>query len=188
MIRKLNAKNSALNVGHLNVGDDIVTSKTNIADVLADTFAEKSSSSNYSTTYQKFKNSKQKIKLNFKSNNKEHYNEDFTIKELRTALKKCHDTTVGCDDIHYQFLKYLSFRSLDSLLRIYNQVWHTGFLPDSWKEAVPKPGKDSTNPANYRPIALTNCICKTMKRMVNNRLVQFLEKKQTYYYRSERFS
>ena len=182
MIRKISGKNSSLNVGHLNVGDDVVTSKTDIADALADTFAEKSSSSNYSAAFQKFQNTKEKTKLNFESNNNEHYNKDFTMKELKKALKKCHDTAVGCDDIHYQFLKHLPFRSLDSLLRIFNQIWHTGILPDSWREAIvipiPKPGKDSTNPANYRPIALTSCICKTMERMVNDRLVWFLEKKQ----------
>ena len=70
--------------------------------------------------------------------------------------------------------------SLDCLLSIFNHVWKTGILPDSWKEAIvipiPKPGKDSSNPANYRPIALTSCICKTMERMVNDRLVWFLEK------------
>ena len=103
MIRKINGKNSSLNVGHLNIGDDVVTSKADIADVLADTFAEKSSSCNYSTTFQKFQNSKEKIKLNFKSNNSEQHNKDFAIKELKKALKKCHDTAVGCDDIHYQF-------------------------------------------------------------------------------------
>ena len=180
MIRKINGKNSSLNIGHLNVGDYVVASKADIADVLADTFVEKSSSANYSTAFQKFQNFKEKTKLNFKSNYDELYNKDFTIKELRKALKKCHDTAVGCDDIHYQFMKHLPFRSLDSLLRIFNQVWHTGILPDSWKEAIvipiPKPGKDSTNPANYRPIALTNCICKTMERMVNDRLVWYLEK------------
>ena len=157
MIRKINGKNSTLNVGHLNVDDDVVTSKADIADVLADVFAEKSSSSNYSTSFQKFQNSKEKTKLYFKSNNDEHYNKDFTIKELRKTLKKCHDTAVGSDDIHYQFLKHLPLRSLESLLRIFNHIWHTGILPDSWKEAIvipiPKPGKDSTNPANYRPIA-----------------------------------
>ena len=180
MIRKINGKNSSLNVGHLNVGDDVLASKADIADVLADTFAEKSSSSNYLASFQKLKNTKEKTKINFKSNNSEQYNKDFTIKELKKALKKCHDTAVGCDDIHYQFLKHLPFRSLDSLLRMYNQIWHTCILPDSWNEAIvipiPKPGKDSTNPANYRPIALTSCICKTMERMVNDRLVWFLEK------------
>ena len=147
---------------------------------MADTFAEKSSSCNYSTSFQKFQNLKEKTKLNFKSNNDEHNNKDFTIKEMKKALRKCHDTAVGSDDINFKFLKHLPLRSLDSLLCIFNHIWHSGILPDSWKEAIiipiPKPGKDSTNPANYRCIALTSCICKTMERMVNDRLVWFLEK------------
>ena len=53
MIRKINGKNSTSNVGHLNTGDDVVTSKTEI------TFAAKSSSSNYSTVFQKFQNTKE---------------------------------------------------------------------------------------------------------------------------------
>ena len=100
----------------------------------------------------KFQNSKENVKLNFKSDNTEQYNKDFTLKELKKALQKCHDTAVGNDDIHYQFLKHLPIRSLDCLLRIFNQVWKTGILPDSWKEAIvipiPKPGKDSSDPAN----------------------------------------
>ena len=54
-----------------------------------------------------------------------------------------------------------------------------GHFPLSWSQAIvipiPKPGKDNTDPNNYRPIALTSCICKTMDRMINKRLVWFLE-------------
>ena len=60
MIWKINGKNSSLNVG-----DDFVTSKADIEDVLADTFQAKSSSSNYSTSFQKFKNTKEKNKVKF---------------------------------------------------------------------------------------------------------------------------
>ena len=40
---------------------------------------------------------------------------------------------------------------------------------------IPKPGKDHAEPTNYRPIALTSCICKTLGRMINTRLVWYLE-------------
>jgi hypothetical protein len=32
---------------------------------------------------------------------------------------------------------------------------------------IPKPGKDHSEPSNYRPIALSSCVCKTMERMIN---------------------
>ena len=180
MIRKIQGKSASSGVGHLKTQDGDATSKEDIANTLADSFAKKSSSSNYSPKFQKFQKQKEKCKLNFKSNNEEAYNKSFTLKELKTALKKCHDTAVGSDDIHYQFLKHLPNQSLLCLLDVYNRIWETGILPRSWKEAIvvpiPKPGKDSTNPGNYRPIALTSCICKTMERMVNDRLVWFLEK------------
>jgi len=31
---------------------------------------------------------------------------------------------------------------------------------------ISKPGKDTTNPTNYRPIALTSCVCKIMERVI----------------------
>ena len=43
---------------------------------------------------------------------------------------------------------------------------------------IPKPNKDLSDPTNYRPIALTSCLCKTMERMVNDRLVWVLESKK----------
>jgi len=39
-----------------------------------------------------------------------------------------------------------------------------------------KPGKDKSDSSNYRPIALTSCICKIMERMINDRLVWYLER------------
>ena len=60
-----------------------------------------------------------------------------------------------------------------------NNIWESGDLPSIWKLAtvvpIPKPSKDHTDPINYRPIALTSCVCKTLERMVNDRLVWFLE-------------
>ena len=40
---------------------------------------------------------------------------------------------------------------------------------------IPKPGKDHSKSINYRPIALTSCFGKTVERIVNNRLLDYLE-------------
>ena len=59
-------------------------------------------------------------------------------------------------------------------------IWFAGNFPPSWLTStvipVPKPAKDASDPNNYRPIALTSCLCKVMERMVNNRLVWFSER------------
>ena len=58
-------------------------------------------------------------------------------------------------------------------------MWLPEKIPFSWKEAIivpiPRPNRDLLGPTNYRPIALTSCLCKTIERMVNGRLVRLLE-------------
>ena len=58
-------------------------------------------------------------------------------------------------------------------------MWETRKFPASWELAtiipIPKPGKDHTEPTNYRPIALPSCLCKTLERMLNATLVWYLE-------------
>ena len=53
------------------------------------------------------------------------------------------------------------------LFNIFNKIWISGEFPCDLRKAmispIPKPGKDPTNPTNYRPIALTSCICKTIE-------------------------
>ena len=54
-----------------------------------------------------------------------------------------------------------------------------GDFPEDWRLAtvipIPKPGKDHAEPTNYRPIALTSCLCKTLERMINKKLIWYLE-------------
>ncbi|KAG8174197.1 hypothetical protein JTE90_021707 [Oedothorax gibbosus] len=60
-------------------------------------------------------------------------------------------------------------------------IWNEKVFPTSWQRAIvipiAKPEKDPQNAGNYRPIALTSCLCKLMERMVNARLVYCLEEK-----------
>ena len=95
------------------------------------------------------------------------------------AIKQSHDSATGQDEIHYQMLKHLPESSLQALLGIFNHIWTTGDFPENWRLAtvipIPKPGKDHAEPTNYRPIALTSCLCKTLERMINKRLIWYLE-------------
>ncbi|GBM88353.1 putative RNA-directed DNA polymerase from transposon X-element, partial [Araneus ventricosus] len=107
------------------------------------------------------------------------YNTPFTFEELKIALDKSRPTSPGPDKIHYTMIKNLSENSMRTLLLLYNRIWLEECFPVAWREAVvipiPKPGKDPQVPNNYRPIALTSCLCKLMERMVNSRLVHCLE-------------
>ena len=112
--------------------------------------------------------------MNFKSQNSEIYNKDFNLDELVEAIQLSHDSATGPDEIHYQMLKHLPENSLETLLNIFNYIWTIGKFPEDWTYAtiipIPKPGKDPAEPNNYRLIALTSCLCKTLERMINKRL------------------
>ena len=122
---------------------------------------------------------KEKRRLDFSSKNEEEYNLPFSMTELRQSLQRANDSAIGLDQVHYQLLTHLPNSALFVLLKVYNHVWESSCFPPSWREAVviniPKPGKDRSDPGNFRPIALTSCLCKTMERMINARLMWSLE-------------
>ena len=115
----------------------------------------------------------------------EDYNSDFSLSELRNALKISANTATGNDEISYSMLRNLSPVSQLFLLSLYNRIWHEHTFPTEWSLSVilpfRKPGKDGTQPLHYRPIALTSCICKVMERMVNIRLVWNLERDDVFH-------
>ncbi|GBN73656.1 RNA-directed DNA polymerase from mobile element jockey [Araneus ventricosus] len=76
-------------------------------------------------------------------------------------------------------IKHLTPESQNALLHFYNRIWQEQYFPTLWQQAIIipllKPGKDPKIPSNYRPIALTCCLCKLLERMINRRLVYYLE-------------
>ena len=196
MIRKITGKNLASPMHHLK--DDngtLITDRVQIANTLGAAIKKSSSSNNYSKEFQSIKAQKEKQKFNFKTNRNLRYDKKFTLRDLKPSLKKSNNSSPGPDQIHYEILRHLPIETLHILLDIINETWKSDTFPESWREAliisIPKPGEDHFNPLSYRPIALTSCICKTEERMVNERLVWYLEKngllaKQQCGYRSNR--
>ena len=133
-----------------------------------------SSSTNSNIEFLKYKDKKEKQKLNFTSGDTESYNKLFSLSELKEVIQKSHNTAVSPDEIHYEFLRQLPSKSLEYLLTALNDIWKNSKLPESCKLAtiiaIPKPGKNNYA-SKYRPIALTSCL----ERMVNKRLVWFIE-------------
>ncbi len=103
----------------------------------------------------------------------------FTMEEMKRAIARAGITSPGKNEICYIMLKHLGVLASIKLLGFYNEIWEKGKLPTGWKESViipiRKPGKDPSNPKNYRPIALTSHIGKIMERMITERIAFYLE-------------
>ena len=163
----------------LRSGSVYYTEREEIAEKLAETFAKVSSEENYNPTFLRYKIAAEQTSLNFKSTNTEPYNNPFTMQELKDAINTNKDTAPGPDGIHNRMLKNIPENSLIQLLNIFNRLYDTGFIPKEWKQAtivpIAKPDKDRQDPTNYRPISLTSCLCKTFEKIINRRLMEYLE-------------
>ena len=157
----------------------LITDRVEIANRLGAAIEKSSSTNHYSKEFQSIKAQKEKQKINFKTDRNLRYNKKFTLRDFKRSLKKSYNSSCP-DQIHYEILRHLPIETLRILLDITNETWKSDTFPESWREAliisIPKPRKDHFYPLEYRPIALTSCICKTVERMVNERLVWCLER------------
>ena len=98
-----------------------------------------------------------------------------TLSELHAALRQLKTKkSPGPDGITNEMIIHLGCLATGKLLEIYNLTWREGQLPQIWREAtmipIHKAGKDRNKASSYRPISLTSVVCKTMERIVNQRL------------------
>ena len=179
IVNKIKGKTNKESVTCLNVDGEIVTDKKDVTNTLAESFHQNSSSSHYCAEFQAIKERVESKSCSFPEDDGKDYNLPFNMNELIDAILKSNNSAPGPDEIHYQIIRHLPKECLQILLSLFNRIWTTDYFPSSWREAViipvPKPGKDHSNPNNYRPIALTSCLCKTMERMVYVRLLWELE-------------
>lgn len=158
----------------------ITSNPTEIANTLAETYAKNSNDSNSDDAFLNYKNNTESMPENqIFTDTDQPFNTPFNIHELRTALHRCKNSSPGPDNIPNIFLKNLPEIALQHLLTIYNHIWNNMIFPKKWREAIVipihKPGKDISKPTSYRPISLTNTLCKLLEKMVNRRLIWHLE-------------
>lgn len=150
-----------------------------ICNKLAEAFHSVSKVDNYNAEFKQIKVMEEEINLNFTSENNETYNQPFSLSELQLVLSSCKNTSPGFDNITSRMLKELPDTATSYLLSILNRFYLTDFFPEQWNQSIiipiPKPNKDHSSPINYRPIALTSVLCKTLEKLINNRLLDYLE-------------
>ena len=180
MIRKISGKLKSPSFTHLNTKRRTkASSKEEIANTLGETFLDNSSSRNYSEKFQNIKKQEERSNLISPLQILKNITVCLTLQNLK-MLSQCQKIQLqALMTSIYRMLKHLPETALDTLLHIFNGIWKTGGFPESWRLAtvipIPKPGKDHAEPTNYRPRALTSCLCKTLERMINKRLVWYLE-------------
>ena len=79
IIQRIKGNGTKSTIKHLNCDDDILTSKKDIANVLAKSMSKVSSAANYDSNFKSFKTKQEQHKLNFTSDNgEEDYKELFS--------------------------------------------------------------------------------------------------------------
>lgn len=102
---------------------------------------------------------------------------DEIIKSLKT------DSATGWDNISTNFLKRYSQILVPLLTHIFNTSLDTGTFPRHFKKAIIHPihkTGDTHCVNNYRPIAVLSSISKILERIVNKRIVKYLEDKKLF--------
>ena len=161
---------SAPNEALLHKGKTITSNKAK-ADTFAKNYAQVSSLS-----FSKDERSAiRDVKKSLDKQPGEHTCPPFTMRELKTALRKMkRKGAPGSDDIPPAFLKELGPKALTELLEIFNYSFLNADIPQFWRHAfiipILKAGKPACDVDSFRPISLTSCVVKLLERMISNRL------------------
>ena len=103
----------------------------------------------------------------------------FSTRKVRKALLQLNTSkSSGPDSIPAIVLKSCAPELAPVLNKLFQLSHNLSIFPSSWKLAhvfpIPKQG-DKSDPSNYRPIAITSLISKTMETIVTKQLLAFLE-------------
>ena len=161
-------------------GAGVTSDSAEVANILAGSLASASSDRSYTRQFIRYKTSREEKVLNFRSNHEMDYNEPITAEEFKQCLAATHETSPGKDRITYSMIKNAHQSMKNRILHLYNRIFNEGIFPSAWRVSIIipilKPEKDPLDPSSYRPISLTSCLCKLLEKILNCRLMWFLER------------
>ena len=101
------------------------------------------------------------------------------IYHIKSVLGKMKDKSPGKSGIRKNLITQMPIIALQKLKDILNLSLSMGYFPDLFKIAllclIEKEGKDNTNVINYRPISLLEIPGKIFEKIINERIMAFLE-------------
>ena len=183
--KKVKAMNNTRSNKTVLLKDDgrVISDPAEVSEQFANHFAIVSSGRTSDSSFEEIKNKLENTTIVFSKDNRDNYNKSISFQELKLAINSCNSKSTGPDKIPFQLFKQLSDQHVNELLGLFNYIFNTG-IPDQWRESIVipivKPNKNTSDPNSYRPIALTNCSCKIMEKILNWRLQRHLEKNLLY--------
>lgn len=103
------------------------------------------------------------------------FDREFSMEELDRALGCTKsNSSPGLDRVDYDMIKKLSFKFKEELLKIFNFCFLNSYMMGIWKKNqvifIDKVGKEKV-----RPITMSSCVSKVLERLINERLVWWVE-------------
>lgn len=108
----------------------------------------------------------------------------FSVNEVKTMIKKNINPkkSPGFDLITGKMIRELPQKGIQLFTYISNAIIRIGYFPNQWKIAqiilIPKPGKDATQVASYRPISLLPTFSKLFEKLLLKRINSLTEQRK----------